>query len=228
MNILIVEDDLKIAQAIKKTVNSTSKFNIIDIAVDYKKAINLFKTKNYDFFLVDFFLGETSKNGLEVCRFIRKSGVKSPIIIITSASDIDILEKSFSVGVDDYITKPFNTRELLARLSRFSLRNSNENIQNDELKYGGLSYISDLNVFKFKELDLALTKKQKALLLCFLKQPERVISKDVLSSVLWGDVSFPEKHNLRSNIGDLRNALPVDLRSAIKTQRGEGYYLEIS
>ncbi len=121
MRVLLVEDDNRIANFVAKGLRENSY--AVDIASDGDEAIYMASINSYDIFILDINLPK--KDGFDVCNELRKSGNKKPIIMLTARDTIDDRISGLDIGADDYLTKPFEFRELLARL-RALLRRQNE------------------------------------------------------------------------------------------------------
>lgn len=226
MNILIVEDEKIIASSIQNLLKKIPFTNIIDIAHDFETAFQKVNSDIFDLILVDIFLGKDQLNGFELCKIIRKQNEEIPLIIITAYHSIQYIEKAFSIGVNDYITKPFNHKEVEIRSKRW-LMLSHKIKTKTEITYAELEFYPGNDLFLFKKKKFVLSKKQKNLLLIFLQKPNITLSKEYLSEKLWGDYFFSDKkRNIRSNIQLLKKALPKGCRHWIKNVRGEGYALK--
>ena len=227
MNILIVEDEPLVAQGIKRTLSKCEITNLIEIANNFKEAeqkINFNAT--FDLILLDIFLGKNSLNGLDLCETIRKKNSRIPIIILTAAQSLRFLERAFKLGANDYITKPFNARELELRVKRWAELASQVAIKK-KIIYDELSFDFQTNEVQHQEKILSLTKKNKFLLRLFLQQPEKLLTPQYLKEKIWGDYDNIDKNrNLRSNIQDLRKSLSSNCAHWIQTVRGEGYVLK--
>ncbi len=226
MNILIVEDEIIVASSIRLLLKKIPFVNFVDIAHNFEEGFQKFNSSIFDIVLVDIFLGEEKNNGFDLCEVIRKQNKQIPIIIITAYHSIRYIEKAFSIGVNDYITKPFNHKEVELRVKRW-LMLSNQITTKTKITYHKLSFDPETNFFSFKKKKRNLSKKNKILLLIFLQKPEKVLSCNYLKEKLWGDYLNCEKsRNIRSNIQILRKNLPKECRKWIKNIRGEGYILK--
>jgi len=226
MNVLVVEDDPQVALSIKKTLAVNKLINFIDVAHDFNQAFNKIYSDVFDLLLLDVFLGKDSLTGLDLCAKIREKDKKIPIIIITSIGSIKYLEKAFKLGANDYIRKPFNSRELELRVERWMHLSKNFSIQK-KMKYNELSYDFQTNQFYYDRKHVSLTKKNKVLLKLFMENPGKLLSCSYIKEKFWGDYpGITKSRNLRSNIQSLRNSLKPHCSEWIKTKRGEGYILK--
>lgn len=226
MNILIIEDEAIIATSIKKLLKEISFVNIIDIAHSFEEGFQKATSNIFDIALVDIFLGQNQHNGFELCKIIRKENQEIPLIIITAYHSIRYIEKAFSIGVNDYITKPFNHKEVELRIKRWMML-SHKITTKTEIIYHSLIFKPQDNLFYFNNKPLYLSKKNKILLLIFLQKPEKILSHFYLKEKLWGDyLNCDKNRNVRSNVQLLKKAIPKECIDWIKNVRGEGYILK--
>jgi DNA-binding response OmpR family regulator len=223
MNILIVEDEVLIARMIKKICQNIPAVNTLDIVLDYDAAIHKATSGIYDLFITDIFLGKEKYNGLNFCEKLRALNIETPIMIITSIYSLEYLEKAFSLGVNDYIMKPFHPKELELRIHRWLKGSVSKS--STRVVYDNLSYDPNLHEFYFEDKKIELTKREKALLLIFLRHSEKLIPTHLMKEKFWGDMS-EKNRNIRSNIQSLRKSLGNSCANWIQTVRGEGYILK--
>lgn len=226
MNILVVDDEPIITRSIKKNLKVLCYPCQIKTANSHKTAWEWISRHKFDIILLDIFFKNCNKTGLDLCEQIRKINQNVPIIMITSARSLDLLEKAFNFGIYDYITKPYNVKELAIRVKRwknFSLPHKNKN---KLYYYKKLCYNLKNNQFSYNRKPLKLSKRNKELLSLFIKKPETLLTKIYIIESHWGDHStLNKKRNLRSSIQYLRNALKMTNCNWIKTIRGEGYIM---
>lgn len=226
MNILIVEDEDSIAQGIKKIFTHKQMTNIVETSNCFSQGLSKYKSKIFDLILLDIFLGTNKKTGLDLLETIREKDKKTPIIMITGFQSVAYLEKAFTLGANDYIKKPFNSKEVELRVLRWKRFRPQVKFQK-KIPYKSLSYSPSTNTFSYKNSQLDLTRKNKELLKLFIKKPEQLLTKQYIQEKLWGDYDNIEKQrNIRSNIQNLRKSLKSNCHTWIKTVRGEGYILK--
>lgn len=226
MNVLIIDDEVPVAKFIQKILNDVMPIHIIDMAHSFEEGYEKASSGIFDIILVDIDLQSGDLTGIDLCQAIRKSDPQIPLVMVTGFHDIAHLEKAFSTGVSDYITKPFKPKELQLRVKRW-FQMSQKIEARQKISYKELSYDSDSNEVFFHDEKLLLTRKQKVLLLLFLEHPEQVLSAPYITEKFWGDYTHCGKsRNLRSNIQILREALQGYCDSWIQTVRGEGYMLQ--
>lgn len=230
MNILIIEDNRSLAENMKTVFEKKIISNRIKIATTYRHFTQeLSIIKSYDIVLVDIILGEKElKNGIDIVREIRKKSKKVPIVMVSGLDDISWLEKSFKEWANDYIVKPFRLKELELRVYKwfetfFYMDMSGKN----KITYMGLEYDIQKNEFYYQWKYIQLTKGSKYLLSLLLSTPEKMLTNDILSEKIWGDLSSVIDRNLRVNVMRLKNVLkPYGLDVWIRNIRGEGYMIK--
>lgn len=224
MNILIVEDEPMVANAIKNVFAKNLQTNVIHIAHHFEHAFEKISSEIFDIILVDIDLGAQSLSGLDLCKTIRKRNKGIPIIVITAMNSIQYLEEAFSIGVSDYLRKPFNPKELEIRVKRWQELFQEKVEVKKKLEYEEIIYFIEENEFFYKNEKIELTKKNKQLLKIFIESAEKVLDIDYLKQKFWGDyVNTMKNRNLRSSMQLLRKALGEPCGNWIQTIRGEGY-----
>lgn len=217
MNILIVDDEELIRNVIKEY--SLSEGYKIYEAEDGQQAINIIKNNNIDIVILDIMMPKL--DGYKACAEIKK--IKEVPIIMLSArkEEFDKLT-GFELGVDDYITKPFSPKELMARIKAVCKRNK----PNDEFRYKDLVIDYMGHTVSIDNNELKLTPKEYEIL-CFLVQNKNIaISREMILSKLWGYSFFGDDRTVDTHIKKLRNNLGK-YRDLITTIRGMGYKFEI-
>ena len=222
MNILLIEDEYSLADAVAETLKS-EKFNVC-IKTNGEDGEDEALTDNYDLILLDVMLPK--KNGFEILKYIRNEKIKTPVIMLTAKSEIEDKLNGLEHGADDYITKPFSMRELMARIKAV-LKRSN-NIENtDCLEYGDL--VLDLKTAKLKcnENEIQVSGKELELLEQLLLNKNQILSRDSLLDRIWGYESEAEYNNVEVYITFIRRKLKLlNSNVNIKAVRGIGYKLE--
>lgn len=213
--ILIVEDDLKLMNELKLFLQNNGY--IIEILENFNNTVEDIMAKNTDLILLDINIPYLS--GQIVCKELRKK-INIPIVIMTSKnSEIDELI-SFNYGADDFITKPFNTQILLARIDRL-LNKNNRNI-----KYKDLYLDVSKSLLIKNDTIIDLSKNEFKILYYLLNNKNKIISRDEIMNYLWNSDEFIDDNTLTVNINRLRNKLDsLGYKDIIKTKRGQGYML---
>lgn len=222
MNILIIEDEYSLADAISESLKN-EKFNVI-IKANGEQGEDEALTENYDLILLDVML--PGKNGFEILRYLRNQKIKTPIIMLTAKSEIDDKLNGLEHGADDYITKPFAMRELIARIKAVLKRTNN--IENtDYLEYGDLVLDLKNAKLKCKNNEIQISGKELELLEQLLINKNQISSRESLAERIWGYESESEYNNVEVYITFIRRKLKlIDSKVTIKAIRGVGYKLE--
>lgn len=225
MKILLVEDDMEIADMLKNFL-MTEGFDITT-ASDGKSACDIFFSDNFNLVLLDLMIPKI--NGMEVMQKIREKSTV-PIIII-SAKDTDS-DKTLGLGLgaDDYITKPFSVTEVLARI-KANIRRTTQYAKNQseitQLSTGSL--VMNLNTYSVTKngLKIELTAKEFEILKLLLQNPEKVYTKEQLYTIVWNDTYYGDENAVNVHISRLRNKIEDNPRKPqyIVTVWGIGYKL---
>lgn len=225
--VLIVEDEISFSDALAYLLKKESYE--VEVAVNGAEAIERFQTFNPDLILLDLMIPEVS--GTEVCRVIRSTS-QVPIIMLTAKdSEIDKVV-GLELGADDYVTKPYSSRELLARMKAVMRRNSGDS---DGLEEGALltagSVRMDLDKHQVTVNSVAVTfpLKEFELLEFLMRNSGRVLTRSQLIDRVWGNDYFGDTKTLDVHIKRLRAKIEEDPANPkiIHTIRGLGYKLEI-
>lgn len=222
MRLLIVEDEVALAEALVQ-IFGKNKY-IADACYDGVSGLDNALTDIYDVIILDIMLPKM--DGLEVLKNIRLNKITTPVILLTAKDEISDKVKGLDYGADDYLTKPFATEELLARVRSVYRRKENTICENI-LSYDDVS----LNLSTYELIcgqnTIKLGLKEYSIMEVFLKNKGRVISKENLIEKIWGYESDAEYNNVEVYISFLRKKLiHIDSSVSIKTVRGVGYRLE--
>ncbi|MBA4077556.1 MAG: DNA-binding response regulator [Cyanobacteria bacterium PR.023] len=218
--ILIVEDEADLAELVKNWL--VKDHHLVEIADDGLEALIRMETNNYDVVILDIML--PSVNGMEICKRYRKSGGSAGIIMVTAKGHVDDKETGLDSGADDYMTKPFQLKELAARVRAVLRRNHGQ--AQDVMRFRDL----EIDVNEFKVLkgghEVHLLPKEFRLLEFFLRHPHQVFSaEDILSSV-WESDTEALLDTVRGHITRVRKKLDTaGAPSIIATVYGVGYKL---
>ena len=223
MKILIIEDEKALAEAIFETLKKENYD--VSICNDGETGEYEALTGIYDLILLDIML--PGKNGFEILRSLRNEKIKTPVIILTAKSEMNDKLNGLENGADDYVTKPFHMRELIARIKVILKRNANvEDINN--FKFGDL--ILDLRTGEIKTSNnkIAINGKELELLEILLINKNQILDRETLTEKVWGYDNESEYNNVEVYISFLRKKLKLlDSNVNIKTIRGLGYKLEV-
>ena len=218
--ILIIEDDEAIRNELKTFL---CRYNYDTLVVEkFENIIEEIKKENADLILLDINL--PIFDGFYICREIRKNS-NVPIIIVTSRdSDIDEL-MSMNLGADDFITKPYNTQILLARINSVLKRVYSKEVQ-ESMVYKDLVLNLSNGTISYKDNTLNLTKNEIKILSYLIKNKGKIISRENLMEYLWNDDFFVYDNTLSVNITRLRKKIEsIGLKNPIETRRGLGYIM---
>lgn len=224
MKLLLVEDEKELSEALFQILTN-NKYSV-EAVYDGEDGLDYALTGIYDVIVLDIMLPKL--NGLSLLKQLRKSGISTPVIMLTAKSQIEDRVLGLDLGADDYLTKPFATEELLARLRSITRRKGN--VVNDNiLTYGDISLNLDTYDLDVNNESIRLTLKEFEIIKYFLERPKCVVSKDDLITKLWGFDSEVEYNNIEVYISFIRKKLTY-LKSnvSIVTIRGVGYRMEDS
>lgn len=217
MKILIIEDDEKIISFLQKGLKEEGY--IIDYSLNGDEGIYLASVNNYDLILLDIML--PVKDGMEVCKILRKDNIQTPIIMLTAKDSIDDKIKGLDIGANDYLAKPFSFSELLARM-RVQLRT----IDTKQTKLTISDLELDLLTKKAKRAGnmISLTAKEFTILEYLIRNKNNVLSETLISSSLSTIDDINMSNIVNVYIYRLRNKIdkPYE-KKLIKTVRGLGF-----
>ncbi|WP_141505016.1 response regulator transcription factor [Paenibacillus luteus] len=220
--ILLIEDERNLARFIELELRHES-FDIV-VASDGNSGLELALREDWDAILLDLML--PGLDGLEVCRRIRT--LKStPILMLTARDSISDRVSGLDSGADDYIPKPFAIEELLARLRVvFRRQEKQAEEQRSMLVFGELSVDLDARIVSKGNQMIGLTKREYELLLAFMHNPNRVLSRETLLDKVWGFDAAVDTNVVDVYVRYLRNKIDSpEKESCIQTQRGVGYVM---
>lgn len=220
MKVLIVEDDRKVAGFIELGLKEEGY--TVDVASDGEEATMMAHVYDYDILLLDVMLPR--KNGFQVAMELRREGRNTPILMLTSRDGVEDVVRGLDAGADDYLAKPFQFDELLARMRALARRGGAERMET--LRFGAITMDRLKHVVLVSGSPLDLTAKEFQLLEYFLLHPEEVVRRTTLLEKVW-DMHFdPESNVVDVHIGNLRRKLRDHTSSErIDTVRGVGFAL---
>jgi two-component system, OmpR family, alkaline phosphatase synthesis response regulator PhoP len=218
--ILVVEDDYAVQKALKRLFEA-EQFTV-EISPDGKSALEAFRRMAPAAIVLDLRLPALS--GRDVCREIKRQSPSVPIIVLSATSDISDKVLLLEMGADDYVTKPFSPRELLARV-RAALRRSARTGTGDVVSFDSISVdFTKMEVMRAGE-SIALTAQEFKTLKFLIQNPERVITRDELLNEVWGYQNYPSTRTVDNHILKLRQKLERDPGNPVhfRTVHGVGY-----
>lgn len=221
MKILLVEDDQKISSFVK--IGLESHDCLVDIAFESSIGERLALSRKYDVMILDVVIPGIS--GFELCKKIRNKNILTPIIMLTSLDSEDDKLTGFDCGADDYLTKPFSFKELMARVMALNRRNR-ESIINPVLKIDDLEVDSIARTVKRAGKDINLTATEYKILELLLNGKGKVFDRFLIAEKIWG-FSFNSGTNVIDvHINSLRKKIDKDyVHKLIHTKKGFGYML---
>jgi len=222
MKILLVEDDEIIARTLAEILQD--RHYVVDLADSGDLGWELIKVYEYDLIILDIELPKL--NGIELCQKLRDTGNQTPILLLTAQNSGDQKVIGLDAGADDYVVKPFEISELLARI-RVLLRRRNS-LASTILQWGKLSLNSSNHEVIYDRQILNLTPKEYRLLELFLRNGDRILTRDIILDRLWDIEEAPNENTVTAHIKDLRRKLKQIGADAnlIETVYGVGYRLK--
>lgn len=223
MRILIVEDEKEIADGLEAIL--TREAYIVDVVYDGISGLDYMLSDFYDLIILDIMLPKL--NGIDVLKNARNEGIKTPVIMLTARSQVHDKIAGLDSGADDYITKPFDAEELLARI-RARTRTAGSLLQED-LCFGDIILSKRRQELKCSTRSVKLGNKEYQLMECLMINREQIMPKDLLITKVWGPLENAEYNNLEVYISFLRKKLRFIKASVrIVTTKNVGYSLEES
>jgi two-component system copper resistance phosphate regulon response regulator CusR len=225
MKILVVEDELQVSAFIKQGLEEQS-FDV-EVAYDGKMAERLALSRSYDVLLMDIVL--PGMNGLDLCRIIKNEKPATPVLMLTTLSTTVDKVSGFNAGADDYLVKPFEFDELIARLKALYRRSSlAPGSVNNALTYNGLKLDLEKKIATRENKNIKLSAKEFALLEYFLNNPERVIPRSELAAKVWNIMFDTGTNVVDVYMNMLRNKVDRDFEpKLLQTRIGLGYVLTV-
>jgi len=213
--VLLVEDDKNISNSLASYLqNEGYSVTTADCIASARSAMNSIP----EIIVLDWMLPDGQ--GLDYLKELRSQGYKAPIILLTARNELVDKVLGLESGADDYLTKPFEPRELVTRM-RVRLRDIPSNHSN-KILYSGIEVDSDLREAKYKGCVLDLTKLEFDLLKLLIEAPGRVFTREFILNKVWGFENFPTTRTVDNHIVQLRQKTESDL---FETVRGVGYRL---
>lgn len=225
MRILLVEDEYALADALAESLKK--EHYTVDLSYDGESGLDQALTGIYDVMVLDVMLPKI--NGLEVLRRIRREKITTPVLILTAKDSLEDKLRGFEMGADDYLTKPFQTRELLARIKALTRRRGV--IEETVLSYGDLLLDTGLCEIRSEKTGQAmkLSAKEYQMLEYMMMNRRQVITKEQFIEKIWGYESDAEYNSVEVYVSFLRKKMNfVGCSTKIRSVRGVGYILEES
>jgi len=222
MKILIVEDDARIAKFLQSALGAMGHFCVV--ANDGRTGYSLALDGDFDLVLLDLMLPEM--HGHEVCQQLRMNKVNTPLIILSGMDSQGEIVAGLRMGADDYMTKPFSSEELMARIETIMRRNSAIAIKNQILRAGPLEFDRQSLSFSVEGKEISMTAKELAIMELLMSHPGTMFSRERILNNVWGLDMDPTTNAVDVHIGKLRKKIDRgDGESTIETVYGLGYRL---
>ena len=222
VRVLLVEDEPQAAAVLAKGLREHSY--AVDVAADGETALFQVGTTDYDALILDVMLPRV--DGRAVCRSIREAGNAVPILMVTARDAVESRIQGLDCGADDYLVKPYDFGELLARL-RALIRRGAQPVLPERLVVGPLTVDTRSRRARVRSMEMALTAKEYALLEYLARRAGDVVSRSDIAEHVWDEHYDPMSNVVDVYIQRLRRKLEVAGEDTlIRTRRGEGYQLE--
>lgn len=222
MRILVVEDEIELADTLAEILKRNCY--TVDCVYTGENGLEYGLTGLYDCILLDIML--PVMDGITVLKSLRKNGISTPVMLLTARSEIEDKINGLDCGADDYLTKPFVTSELLARI-RSLTRRKGEYVS-DDFVFGNLKLNKKTYSLCFNENDMKLSLKEYQIMEMLIANPRQIIPKERFIEKIWGYESDIEYNNIEVYISFLRKKLSsIHANVKIRTARGIGYALEM-
>jgi two-component system copper resistance phosphate regulon response regulator CusR len=221
VRVLLVEDEPNAARVLAKGLREQAY--AVDMAADGETALFQIGTTDYDAVILDVML--PAKDGFAVCRSVRAGGSSVPILMLTARDSVDSRIEGLDCGADDYLVKPFDFGELLARL-RALIRRGRQPLLPELLVAGPLTLETRSRQVRIRGKDVALTAREYAFLEYLVRHAGDVVTRSEIAEHVWDEHYDPFSNVVDVYVQRLRRKLDQPgLESLIRTRRGEGYQL---
>ncbi len=219
MRLLLVDDEVELTTPLQRLL--TVQGYSVDIAEDGDRGWEFAQQGGYDLLILDWMMPKRS--GVEICRALRQKGDSTPVLFLTAKDTLDDRVTGLDGGADDYLVKPFELRELLARI-RALLRRSPPNTK---LTYQNLEMVLELDcanqVAYCQGKSIPLSDKEAKLLAYLMRHPQQLLTHEQIQAYLWAGEEVPPSNALVAQIRLLRRKIDPSDRSLIATVYGKGY-----
>lgn len=223
MQILLVDDEAELTEPLSRALYCEGYG--VDVAADGETGLILAQQKNYDLLILDWMLPHRS--GLSICQELRSQGKSTPVLFLTAKDTVNDRVLGLDAGADDYLIKPFELRELLARVRALLRRNAtveSATLTCEQLKVGDLELDSENQVAYRQGRAISLSEKEGQLLEYFLRHPSQLLSHEQIYQSLWPASEQPSSNVLAALVRLLRRKIEVaGERPLIHTVYGKGY-----
>jgi two-component system, OmpR family, manganese sensing response regulator len=220
MKILLVDDETELSDPLSRIL--LREGYQVDIANDGALGMNLALQNSYDLLILDWMLPHNS--GIEICRSVRSQSIATPVLFLTAKDTVDDRVGGLDAGADDYLVKPFELRELLARVRALLRRSTLETPNSDHLKIADLELDLDNQLVYRQERVIDLSVKEIQLLTYFMQHPDQLLTHEEIYSHLWQTEEQPSSNVLAALVRLLRRKIETNPETQlIHTIYGKGY-----
>jgi DNA-binding response OmpR family regulator len=220
MRILLIEDDLSIAQTIRDGIKNQ---HVVDIAHDGQKGLSQAETNQYDTIILDVTLPDI--DGIQICHQLRADHITTPILMLTGKDSIQDKVQALDAGADDYLTKPFHFAELQARL-RALHRRPTKTFQKNRVTVGELSIDPVNRLVTHGTSPIELRRKEFLLLEYLMRHANQVVTRNMILEHVWEEDADPSTNTIDVHIKYLRDKIDKPFGTKhLKTVHGLGYKL---
>lgn len=222
MRILLVEDELRLIEALKFSL--TKAGFIVDYSTNGEDGLDLALSDIYDVIILDRMLPRM--DGIQILTNIRKEKINTPVLFLTAKDTIDDKVTGLDAGADDYLVKPFSTKELISRIKAL-YRRKEKDFMDSIIQLGNLSFNSENCEITCENNSLSLTFKETQILELLAVNKGRAITKEMIIERIWGFDSEIESNNLEAYISYLRKKISkLNTTVRIETIRNVGYMIK--
>lgn len=217
-SILIIEDDSTLLRALRD--NFESRGFEVHVATEGTSALDMATRDEADIILLDIMLPHV--NGYEICRRVRAAGSATPIVMLTAKGQEDDIVRGLELGADDYVTKPFSIRELIARVNALLRR---QHSSDSPVRFGDCEVDLVARTVRRNGVEVPLTSKEFRLLALFLRRPSRALTRNEILDAVWGHSVVITARSVDRCVTTLRAKVESDHRNPqfITTVRDIGY-----
>lgn len=220
MKILLVDDETELSDPLSRIL--LQEGYQVDVADHGATGMELALQNQYDLLILDWML--PFKSGLEICREVRSHSLTTPVLFLTAKDTIDDRVDGLDAGADDYLVKPFELRELLARVRALLRRSTIEATESDRLKVADLELDVENQVAYRNGKAIDLSEKEISLLTFFMHHPDRLLTHEEIYSYLWQAEEQPSSNVLAALVRLLRRKIEIKGEAQlIHTVYGKGY-----
>ncbi|NEQ24332.1 MAG: response regulator transcription factor [Microcoleus sp. SIO2G3] len=220
MRILLVDDEAELADPLSRVLMRQGYK--VDVAHDGEAGSKLALQGGYDLLILDWML--PMRSGLEICQQLRSQGDMTPVLFLTAKDTVDDRVLGLDAGADDYLVKPFELRELLARVRALLRRPPLAPVESDRLRVEDLELdVQNQRAYR-QDRSIELSEKEGQLLAYFMRYPNQLLTHEQIQQYLWGTENQPSSNALAAQVRLLRRKIEADGETAlIQTIYGKGY-----